>query len=88
MPEIKAKGAESITVMGPDAVTSSVIVHGAPLSKEEVVHLKNKEWVILTYGVISYFDTFEAQHETRFCLIWRDISGGALSPCGKWNEAN
>lgn len=88
MPDIKIKGEESITVMGPDSIASSEIALDTPLSKEAVLHLKHKEWVIMTYGLVTYFDTFEAKHETRFCLIWRNIEGGALSPCDKWNDAN
>jgi len=88
MPDIKINGAESLAVMGPDAVTSSQIALGAPLTKEDVTHLKRKEWVSVTYGVLTYTDVFDAAHETRFCLIWRDITGRALSPCDKWNEAN
>ena len=88
MPDIKVDGAESIGVMGPDAITSSEIALSVRLTKEDVLHLKRKEWVIMTYGYITYLDTFDAKHETRFCLLWRNIAGGALSPCDKWNEAN
>ena len=88
IPPILTTDAESVGVISPGSVVSQDLYLLTPLSEEQGVHLERKDWLIVTLGVVSYFDIFGNPHETKLCLIWRDTSTESLSPCEKWNEAN
>jgi len=88
MPIPPLKGAESIAVIAPEGIFASEIAVDTRLDDAQVSQLNSKEWVITTYGLVTYLDVFDKQHETSFCLMWRNTRGGAMSPCDKWNEAN
>jgi hypothetical protein len=79
--------AERVGVIDPGAVVSRTLSLMAPLTDEQGIHLERKDWFIVTLGVVSYVDIFGTPHETKLCLIWRDISTERLSPCEKWNIA-
>jgi hypothetical protein len=88
MPTVIARDEESVAVFGPGALLSSRTSLVRPLSKDDVIHLNSKEWIIVTFGAVTYVDTFDQEHETRFCLVWRDTTHEALTSCDRWNEAN
>jgi len=88
MPLKLATDSETIGEIDPDTIVSRTVSLMAPLTDEQGMYLERKDWLIVTLGVVSYVDTFGNRHETKLCLIWRDISIERLSPCEKWNNAD
>jgi hypothetical protein len=89
MPAIRVNDndVESVFTLGPSQLTYSENGLTTPLSKDQVLHLKNKEWSIITFGIISYDDAAGQHHATEFCFVWRDITTRALSSCDRWNDS-
>jgi hypothetical protein len=51
------------------------------LSREDVSLINERRRFLCAYGFVSYTDTFDRPHETRFCYIYR-VSSRAVSLVG------
>jgi len=83
-----ATDVEHVGEIGPGSVVSQAVSLRSPLTDVQGIHLERKDWVIMTFGVVSYFDIFGKSHETNLCFIWRDTSQERMSPCEKWSDAD
>jgi hypothetical protein len=79
---------ETIALIGPQVTHRTEVLLKRPLTEKDIAHLNSKEWLLMTYGLVTYLDIFDIKHETTFCFIVRDLYEEDLSPCDKWNDAN
>jgi hypothetical protein len=83
-----ASAEHSIGVLQPGAAPVWLTSNALQLNEEQIRRIRNRTDLLEVFGSIVYYDVFDRQHTTTFCMYLAPPEFRLFNACAQYNEAN